>query len=143
MLHVTVATLVEQKHKFLMVEESPDGFQVYNQPAGHWQPGESIVEAAVRETLEETAWHVEITGLIGIYQIVINGDTYFRYGFAAKAIEHDTNYSIDSDIDAVHWMSDQQVRLCRPQHRSELVQSLIDDYQQNQCHSLALLKRPL
>ena len=65
--HITVATVVEKDGKFLMVEERSDGALVYNQPAGHLELGESLLEAAVRETLEETRWQVEVNGFIGVY----------------------------------------------------------------------------
>ena len=57
--HITVATIVEDNGRFLMVEEPKDGRTVLNQPAGHLDPDETLIEAAVRETLEETGWDVE------------------------------------------------------------------------------------
>src|SRR4051812_23127347 len=65
--HITVATIVEDNGRFLMVEEHKAGRNVLNQPAGHLDPDETLIEAAVRETLEETGWDVEPTGVIGIY----------------------------------------------------------------------------
>ncbi len=143
MIHLTVATLVEKDGRYLLVEESPEGIPVYNQPAGHWEPGETLLEAAVRETLEETGWHVKLTGLIGIYQIEINQNTYLRHGFAAHAISKDPKAIIDSDIDAIHWMTYEQVSSCQQRHRSPLVQQLIDDYRQSSLQPLALFKHPL
>lgn len=63
--HVTVATVIEDNGRFLLVEEQQRGRLVLNQPAGHLEPGESLIEAALRETLEETGWTVEIQGLVG------------------------------------------------------------------------------
>ena len=67
--HVTVATVVQREDRFLLVEEHSEGFShtVFNQPAGHVEAGETVIQAAIRETLEETAWRVEITDLLGIY----------------------------------------------------------------------------
>ena len=48
---VTVATVVALKGRLLLVEERIDGQLVLNQPAGHLEPGESLVEAAVRNTV--------------------------------------------------------------------------------------------
>ena len=61
--HITVATVVERDGRYLLVEEFDGTRLVINQPAGHLDPGETLVEAAIRETLEETAWQVEIEGL--------------------------------------------------------------------------------
>ena len=58
--HATVATVLENDGKFLLVEELSQGRRVLNQPAGHLEPMESLIEAAARETLEETCWHTEI-----------------------------------------------------------------------------------
>ena len=66
--HKTVATVVEHNARFLMVEELINGQLVLNQPAGHLEANESLAQAALRETLEETAWEVELTGLLGLYQ---------------------------------------------------------------------------
>ena len=86
--HITVATIVEDNGKFLMVEELKGGRAVLNQPAGHLDPHETLTEAAVRETLEETGWDVEPTGVVGIYLYTApsNGVTYQRVCFIAKAI---------------------------------------------------------
>lgn len=82
---VTVATVVARDGRLLFVEEeSPDGY-VINQPAGHLEAGESLAEAAVRETLEESAWRVRLTHLVGIYQWrAPNGQEFVRVGFAAQ-----------------------------------------------------------
>lgn len=65
--HITVATIVEDNGRFLLVEEFKAGRHVFNQPAGHLEANETLLEAALRETLEETAWDVELTGIVGIY----------------------------------------------------------------------------
>ena len=64
-IHLTVATVVERNGDFLMVRETQDGVQVINQPAGHVEPGEDVIAAALRETFEETGWEVKITGFLG------------------------------------------------------------------------------
>ena len=76
---------MEQDGRYLLVEEIVDGETVLNQPAGHIEENESILEAALRETLEETGWHVELTDLVGIYNYSApNGVTYYRFSFAAR-----------------------------------------------------------
>ena len=85
--HVVAATVVERDGRFLCVEEDIDGRHVINQPAGHLDPGETLIAAAVRETLEETAWHVTVTDLIGVYLMdtEIAGKTFLRFCFSARA----------------------------------------------------------
>jgi 8-oxo-dGTP pyrophosphatase MutT (NUDIX family) len=80
---VTVATIVERDGTYLMVEETTRAGLRLNQPAGHLEPGETIVAAAVRETLEETGYHVRPTALVGIYRWLAPGTgiTYVRHGY--------------------------------------------------------------
>src|SRR3569832_1835751 len=82
--HVTVAAVVEQDGRYLLVEEHSTAGVVYNQPAGHVEPGESLIEAAIRETREETAWHFRPTALLGVYRWVhpMTDDTGRRGGGA-------------------------------------------------------------
>ena len=84
--HITVATVIEDQGRFLLVEELKAGRLVLNQPAGHLEANENLREAAIRETLEETGWEVELTGLVGIYLYTApsNGITYQRVCFAAR-----------------------------------------------------------
>ncbi len=64
--HVTVATIIERDGLFLLVKEWAEGQQKFNQPAGHLEPNESLQAAAIRETFEETAWKIQLTGVNGI-----------------------------------------------------------------------------
>ena len=67
--HVTVASVIaDREGRFLMVEESVAGRIRFNQPAGPLEPDEALVDAAVRETLEETGWDIELRHLIGVHQ---------------------------------------------------------------------------
>lgn len=96
--HVTVATIVERDNRFLMVYEEADGKKVYNQPAGHLDPNETLKDAAVRETLEETGWTVSLTGVVGVnlYTAPSNGITYLRTTFIAEALSHDQTRQLDT-----------------------------------------------
>ncbi len=104
--HITVATVVQRNDQFLFVEEVDAGATVYNQPAGHLEPGETLQAAALRETLEETGWEVQLTGFIGLYQYYSehNDTLYLRVCFAAEPIRQVTA-RLDSDITAAHWLS--------------------------------------
>ena len=86
--HMVAAVVVEQDGKFLLVHEHDGERRVYNQPAGHWDDGESLLEAAIREAREETGWEVSLSHIIGQYSYFspYNQVTYFRTAFAAKPL---------------------------------------------------------
>jgi 8-oxo-dGTP pyrophosphatase MutT (NUDIX family) len=128
--HVTVATIVERENRFLMVYEEADGNNVYNQPAGHLDPNESLETAAIRETLEETAWTVKLTGLLGInlYVAPSNGIAYFRTTFIAEAVSHDTSRKLDTGIIEAVWLSYDEIVARKDQLRSPMTLQVIDDY---------------
>ncbi|KZX77396.1 NUDIX hydrolase, partial [Oleiphilus sp. HI0009] len=113
---------------YLMVEELSHGKRVFNQPAGHVDEGESILTAAVRETLEETAWQVELVGLIGLYVYTApqNGICYHRYCFLAKPISN-TRQSLDTDILEAHWLSFEEIQNESENLRSPLVLKCLED----------------
>ncbi len=127
--HATVAVVVHRDDRFLMVEEVSDGLRVFNQPAGHVEAGESIVQAARREALEETGWQVEPASLLGLYtwQAPANGVTYYRFCFVADAVKHRTD-QLDSDILAAHWLDLETLRSPEIRLRSPLVMRCIEDY---------------
>lgn len=141
-IHLTVAVVVEHEKRYLMVRELCTGAIRYNQPAGHVEPGESPVEAAIRETLEETGWHVEPTNIISFstYKAASNGVTYYRLAFAARAVEFDEAAEIDSDIEQAVWLSYEEIQNLEAQLRSPLVLEALDDFRLGQCYSLDLLK---
>ena len=124
--HITVATVVQRHDTFLFVEETDNGGAVFNQPAGHLEPNESLFEAALRETLEETGWSVELTGLVGLYHYYSphNDTTYLRVCFAAAPLDQQS-LELDPDIIAVHWLTAAELK-DRPL-RSPLVQTCLAD----------------
>jgi 8-oxo-dGTP pyrophosphatase MutT (NUDIX family) len=128
--HITVATIVEQNGRFLMVEEKEAGQQVFNQPAGHLDANESLFEAALRETLEETAWEVELTAYLGTYQYLsaANGITYIRHCFIAMPLRHDTERALDPNIIQTHWLSAETILADDFQARSPIVCKVLKDY---------------
>lgn len=112
-----------------MVEEDDAGRRVFNQPAGHLEDHESLLEAARRETLEETGWQVKLTGLLGMYHYrSVTGTTYIRHCFTASAVER-TDRPIDSIIHAVHWLSADEILATDFPARSIAVQQVLQDYQ--------------
>lgn len=140
--HITVATLVERDGKFLMVKEKSAGRLVYNQPAGHVEIDESLPEAAIRETLEETAWLVELERLLGIYRYTSpdNGITYIRHCFIAKAVEPRTERELDKDISEALWLSLEELEQCEAQMRSPLVLEVIRDYLEGTNYPLSIIR---
>lgn len=127
--HATVATIVEDNGKFLLVKELRDNKIVYNQPAGHIENNESPLEAAHRETLEETGWKIELTGFQGIYQYkAANGTQYIRHCFTAKPVEEISGMELDDGIISAHWMPLEEINQIRDQLRSPLVLRCFNDY---------------
>lgn len=139
--HLTVATVVERDRRFLLVEESVDDELVYNQPAGHLEDGETLLEAAVRETLEETAWEVAPSALIGVYhwRHPANGETFVRFCFAAACRHHHPNRALDEGIERTVWLDRAELDKRRKRLRSPMVLRCIDDYLAGRRHSLDLL----
>ena len=141
--HVTVAAVIPRNGQFLMVKERSDiGDLVINQPAGHLESGETLIEAVVREALEETGWHVEPEALLGfnLYTAPANGITYFRCNFLAKPIEKNDQAVIDKDICEVIWISETELRQQISQLRSPMVLKAIDNFNSGIRYPLSLLQ---
>jgi len=127
--HVTVATVVPRDGRFLLVEESVRGRIVLNQPAGHLDPDESLHAAAIRETLEETGWEVELTCLLGVQQWSSpSGRQFVRFTFAAEAIRHDSARPLDDGIVRALWMTRAEIAAAAPRLRSPMVLAGVDDW---------------
>jgi 8-oxo-dGTP pyrophosphatase MutT (NUDIX family) len=127
---VTVASIVPRDGRFLLVEERVRGELVLNQPAGHLEPNESLLDAAKRETLEETGWEVELTDLIGIYQWTSNdSDRHFlRFTFAATPTTHDVTRVLDDGIVRALWMTREEISMAGTRLRSPMVLRCVDDW---------------
>jgi len=127
--HATVATIVVRDDRFLMVEEISAGEAVFNQPAGHIEAGETIEAAAIRETLEETGWHVTISGLLGLYTYTApaNGITYHRYCLIGEAINHDPDAELDEGMIGPQWLTIEELR-ASDRLRSPMVLTCMEDY---------------
>ena len=128
--HVTVATVVPMDDRFLLVEESVHGRLVINQPAGHLEPDETLHAAALRETLEETAWHVELDCLVGVQQwtSTTSGSHFIRFTFGARALHHDATLSLDTGIVRALWLRRDEIAEAHERLRSPLVLDSVDDW---------------
>ena len=128
--HVVVACIVERDGRFLMVEERINGALLLNQPAGHWEQGETLIAGARRETLEETRWEVEPTDLLGLYHHdPLNLDYGFlRVAFVAEALRERPELALDTGIERAAWMTREELAAAQPRHRSPMVLRCIDDY---------------
>ena len=128
--HVTVAAIGERDGKFLLVREEVSGRIVLNQPAGHLEAQETLIEAVIRETLEETQYRFTPTGLQGIYRYRPQENTeitYLRFLFTGDVGVH-LNGQLDADIISAEWLNYDEIRACQSEHRSPMVMQCIDDY---------------
>ena len=127
---VTVAAIIEREGKFLFVEEhDATGKRVINQPAGHWENGETLWAAARRETLEESGWDFTPTGLLNIYHWRHSPDTtYLRFAFVGQLGAHDPLRRLDEGIVGTLWLSLDELAAQRDRHRSPLVMRCVEDY---------------
>lgn len=139
--HVTVATIVEWDNRYLMVYEEADGKLVYNQPAGHLDPNETLKDAAIRETIEETGWTVELTGIVGIhlYTAPSNGITYFRTTFIATPISQDISRPLDTGIIEAVWLTYEEILACKEQLRSPMTLQIVEEYRAGRRFSLDII----
>ena len=139
--HITVATIIEDNGRFLMVEEIKNNCQVLNQPAGHVEKDETLLAAAIRETLEETAWDVELTGLIGVYLFTAdNGISYQRICFAAKAIQHHPDRPLDEGIIGTTWLTKEELMVRKAQWRNPIILTCISDYLAGHNYPLSIIR---
>lgn len=141
--HVTVATVIEKNGKYLLVEEHDKQVThtVFNQPAGHVECGETIIQAAIRETREETGYQVEIDCLIGIYTYtppMCPDRTYFRFCFSAHILPNTTKTPLDPDIIRTTWLTLEELQLTA-RARSPLVIKAIQDVQAGKNYPLDLI----
>lgn len=139
--NTTVAAIIEQNGRFLMVEESTaEGIRI-NQPAGHLDEGETILQAAARETLEETAYDFTPTQLLGIYhwQRPAKDITYLRFAFTGELGAHHPELALDDGIIRAVWMTLRELQASKAIHRSPQVLKCVEDYLAGQRFPLAIL----
>jgi ADP-ribose pyrophosphatase YjhB (NUDIX family) len=128
--HVTVAAVVEREGRFLLVEEDTDDGVRLNQPAGHLEAGESLTDAVIRETLEETAWEFVPEALIGVYlwPHPHRDRTYLRFSFCGRLGQHHPDRALDEGIRRALWMNLSELEAAPERHRSPQVAQTVRDY---------------
>lgn len=139
--HVTVAAVAEQDGRFLLVEEAVDGNIVLNQPAGHLDEGESLIQAVIRETLEESGYHFCPSALVGLYrwQHPDTHQSFLRFTFCGQLAGRTNNITLDEAILRVIWLDRGELARQPARLRSPMVLRAIDDYQAGRRYSLHLL----
>jgi 8-oxo-dGTP pyrophosphatase MutT (NUDIX family) len=126
---VTVAAVIERIGRFLLVEERIRGHLVLNQPAGHLEDGEALLDAVIRETLEETAWQFTPEALLGIYQWRSpRGHTTLRIAFSGSVQAYDAARPLDPPIVTTHWLAHEEIVQRAARLRTPLVLRCIEDY---------------
>ena len=140
--HVTVACVIADGGRFLMVEEDVRGALQLNQPAGHLEDHESLAEAAVRETLEETGWEVALDHFIGVQQwhSPVHDHHIVRFAFAGHPLRHHAERSLDAGIARTLWMTYADIAANASRLRSPLVLGTIEDWLAGQRLPLATLR---
>ena len=128
--NVTVAAVLEQDGKFLLVEETTGQGILFNQPAGHLEPDESLIAAVARETLEESAYEFEPQHLLGIYRwhSKASNTTYLRFAFTVRILAHHPGRKLDKGILRAVWMTPEEIRSSQTRHRSPLILRCVEDY---------------
>ncbi|MGH8626987.1 MAG: NUDIX hydrolase [Gammaproteobacteria bacterium] len=139
--NVTVAAVSEINGRFLLVEEKVDSGAFLNQPAGHLEANETILQGVVRETLEETGYEFSPQSLVGIYRWrhLRKNVIYLRFTFCGDAMAHDRVRQLDEGIIAARWMTYDEVVRETPRHRSPMVLRCIDDYLAGRRYPLDIL----
>ena len=130
-LHLTVAAIIEQRDRFLVVEETVQGKRVINQPAGHVEAAETLRDAVIRETREETAWTFSPAAISGVYlwQHPSSGERFLRVVFCGTCCQHNPDQTLDDGILRTLWLTRTELEQRQDMLRSPMVLRAIEDYQ--------------
>ncbi len=139
---VTVAAIIEQDNHFLMVEEFSQGKLVLNQPAGHLEDGETLIQAVEREVNEETAWIFHPEAVVGLYLYPSStrSTTYLRVCFTGSCSNFDPEQTLDHGIQQALWMSLDEIRTQSERLRSPSIMASFEDYLNGHRFPLEYLK---
>ena len=139
--NTTVAAIIERNGRFLLVEESTDRGNRFNQPAGHLEDNESLIDAVIRETMEETAYEFMPTSLLGVYlwKHNLNDTTYLRFAFIGNVGVNYPMQELDTGIVRAVWMTIDEIREKASLMRSPQVLMCIEDYLAGKRYPLELI----
>jgi ADP-ribose pyrophosphatase YjhB (NUDIX family) len=143
--NVTVAAVAQRQGKFLLVEEHENARVVINQPAGHLEKDETLIDAVIREVLEETAWEYRPEAVVGVYlyHAPAAAITYLRVCFAGTCIKHDPHRQLDTGVIRCVWMDRAELGANREHMRSPMVIQCVDDYLAGKRYPLDILNHYL
>jgi len=143
--HITVAAIIKHENQYLLVEEYSDSKKVYNQPAGHWDPEETLIDAVIRETMEETAFNFQPTHIVSIntwfkplksdMNFTSNlgenllQETYLRISFAGELGPKNSKQKHHHGIIQTLWLTRDEIISCSAKLRSPLVLETINDFE--------------
>ena len=139
--HATVAAIIEQDGRFLLVEEeTAEGIRL-NQPAGHVENGESLLDAVIREAREETAYRFTPHSLLGVYhwRHPLKDITYLRFAFIGQADDHQPDQALDEGVIRAIWLTPDEIRASQAIHRSPQVLACVEHYLAGQCFPLHVI----
>lgn len=139
--NVTVAAIIEQDGRFLLVEEHTAQGLRFNQPAGHWEPNETLPAGAIREVLEESAYDFVPEHLVGIYRwhAPESDTTYLRFAFCGTVAAHHPERALDEGIVRAAWLTIDEIRANQSKHRSPLILRCCEDYLAGKRYPLEIL----
>lgn len=139
--NVVVAAVVERAGNFLLVEEHTEAGPAFNQPAGHLEPGETLLQGVVRETLEETGYNFAPRSLVGVYlwRNESSDTTFLRFAFSGEIVGHDPRRLLDDGIIRAAWLAPAEIQATSNRHRSPLVMQCVTDYLSGKSYPLELL----
>lgn len=139
--NVTVAAVIEQDGKFLLVEEHTSQGLRFNQPAGHLEANESLLQAVTRETREESAYDFKPEHLIGVYRwhATNSNTTYLRFAYSGRILAHHAEQALDNGIVRAVWMTPEEIRVSVAKHRSPLILQCVEDYLAGKRYPLELV----
>ncbi len=100
-VELTVLCLIHNEDSYLLQDRVKKDWRGYTLPGGHIEPGESIVDAVVREMKEETGLMIKSPRLCGVKQFPIEGGRYIVFLFETDQFEGKV---VDSDEGKMHWV---------------------------------------